>query len=134
MFAAPPDPRDVQRASAAEHLRYASKDYVDARITAALLSALIVPATFFLARRFTEPRFALLAAALVAGSLLGTVFGRQARPHAPAAALVACAVLTHLRLLERPSLAAWIAVGAVTALAIGTLQSAVALAFPLAAA
>ena len=134
LFEAPPEPREVGRVSEAEHRRLASKDYVDTRITAALVSVLVVPATFLLALRFVSARWALLAAALVACSLLGTVFGRQARPHAPAAALVAWAVVTHLRVLERGTLAAWLAAGAATGLALGTLQSAVALFLPLLAA
>jgi 4-amino-4-deoxy-L-arabinose transferase-like glycosyltransferase len=134
LLPAPPEPRDVERASAAEHRRLASRNYLDARRVSALVSLLAVPAAFCLALRFVSPPYALLAAGLVAGSLLGTTFGRQARPHAPAAALVACALVAHLRLLERGGWRSWIGAGALTGLALGTLQSSAALLPPLLAA
>lgn len=122
-------PRDLEG-----HLRAAADTYLDTRRAAALLSLLVVPATFLIARRFATPGCALLAAALAGFSLLGVGFAQQARPHAPAAALVTLAVAASMRLAVRGDLCSWLAASAAAALAVATLQSGVAVLGALAAA
>lgn len=117
-----------------DHLAQASSIFVRVRFVSALLSLLLIPATYWLARRFLARGASLLAAFLSAVSLLTLLFAQQARPHAPAAAFALLAVVAALRLARKPnwlncSLAA-VALG----LAIGTLQSGLAAALPVAAA
>ena len=108
------------------HLRRASASFLDTRRASALISTLVVPATFLVAVRFVGPGGALFAAALAGLSLLGVSFGQQARPHAPAAALAVLAVAAAMRLARRGDLAGWALVSAAAALAVATLQSGVA--------
>ena len=115
-------------------LAAAARPHVTVRTTVALLAVLAVPGTFLLARAFLAPGWSLVAAAWVAFSLLGQSFAQQSRPHAPAAALYLVAVLAALRLRRRPSWGSYLCAGVATALALGTLQSAVLLAPALAAA
>jgi hypothetical protein len=115
-------------------LAAAARPHVTVRTTVALLAVLAVPGTFLLARAFLSPAWSLVAAAWVAFSLLGQSFAQQSRPHAPAASLFLLAVLAALRLRRRPSWGSYLLAGVATALALGTLQSAVLLAPALAAA
>ena len=117
-----------------EHLAAASAALVQLRGTVAVLSALVVPATWLLARRFLTPGWALLAAALAGSSLLSLVFSQQARPHAITATTYTLAVLGAMAARRRGDLCGWVFAGAGAALAIGTLQSGVAVLFSLAAA
>ncbi|HTF90872.1 MAG TPA: glycosyltransferase family 39 protein [Planctomycetota bacterium] len=117
-----------------EHLAQASSPFLRVRLIVALLSLLLVPASYWLARNFLSRGPALLATLLCATSLLTLLFAQQSRPHAPAAAFALLAVVASLRMARRPdwlncSLAA-LAVG----LSAGTLQSGAASALPLAAA
>ena len=134
LFAAPPHPRSVERASAREHLGTASKNYLDARRVSMLLSLLVVPATFLMARRFVSPPWALFAAALLACSVLWLTFAQQARPHAPAAGFAAWALVAALWLRRRGGARAWIVAGAAVGLAVACLHSGLALLPPLLAA
>ena len=92
-------------AGLAAHLAALAVPYLKARVVIACLSVLAVPATFFLARRFFEARWALVAAAFVATSLLATNYAQQARPHAAMAGLMSLGLVLVLRILDRPS--AW---------------------------
>ena len=123
LFDAPPHPRSVEPATVDEHLHIASKNYLDARRVGMLLSLLAVPATFLMARRFTPPPWALYAAALVAFSVLGLTFAQQARPHAPAAGLVALGLALALRLRRRGDTSSWILAGLAAGLSVGCLHS-----------
>lgn len=116
-------------ASLAQHLERAAEPYVDTRTACALLSLVLVPLTWFLARRFMDPLWALLAAAWVAFNLLHVGFSQQSRPHAASSATFLLAMLALMRLRERGRWIDWLGVGAALALAIGTLNSGVALLF-----
>lgn len=104
----------------AEHLARASEPFVRGRWMVALLSLLLVPATYRLARSFFDRRAALFAAALAATSFLVAFHAQQARPHAAAAPLSAIALVFALRHAQkggawsfaRASIAAALAVGA----------------------
>ena len=116
------------------HLREASDEVRDMRFTVAWTSALVVPATFLIARHFLSAGWSLFAAALMTFSLLGTLFGQQARPHAVAMAAVAWTTVCCLRMRRRPGTVSYLAAGLAAALAVGTLQSAIAALLPLATA
>jgi hypothetical protein len=105
-----------------EHLKLASAAWVQARIVSVLLSIWIVPATWFLARRFLSSGWSLLAAALCATSLLHVVFSSQERPHGTAATFSLLAVLAALRLRRNASISAFVLVGVAAGLAIGSLH------------
>jgi len=120
-----PDPGRTAPGTArdlAEHLKLASAAWVQARIVSVLLSIWIVPASFFLARRFLSSGWALLAAALCATSLLHVVFSSQERPHGTAATFSLLAVLAALRLRRDASVGAYALVGVASGLAIGSLH------------
>ncbi len=123
LFDAPPNPPTIERATQDEHRAHASKNYLDARRASALLSLLIVPATFLLARHFLSAGWSLFAAALVGFSLLDVAFAQQARPHAAAASFVALALVAAVRLGRRGDTSSWVLVGLTSALAIGCLHS-----------
>lgn len=91
-----------REASEAEHLAAAAQPYVQMRVAVLLLAMLAVPLAFFVARRFTCDRDALLGAYFTATSLLHVSFSTQARPHAATAALALLAVWLSIRWLERP--------------------------------
>lgn len=78
-----PEPGDAAAARAYldAHLSAAGSDYRHARQLIAILSALVVPFAYLLARRVLAPGPALLATLLVATSLLHVSFSQQARPH-----------------------------------------------------
>jgi hypothetical protein len=118
----------------AAHMRAAHDVTLRLRTIAALSGACLVLATWFLARRFASSRAALFAAFFVATSLLHILFSQQARPHALHATLSALAVLTALRLRERPTTAAHLLAGAAAGLSAACLQSGLATFVPLAAA
>jgi hypothetical protein len=129
-----PAPRPDASDPLAEHLDAAGFDIRAMRIGIALISSLLVPLTYLLARRFLAAGWSLFATALIATSLLLQTFAQQARPHAAAASVFLLAVLCCMRLARRPTwwnhaLAALAAV-----LAIGALHSGLAVLMPLAAA
>lgn len=129
-------PREGERGARTlgEHLALASAHVLDARRVVALLSILVVPGTYLLARSFVPSGWALAAAGCAAFSLLGVDFAQQARPHAAAAAFYPWAVAAAIALRRRGDTAAYAAAGLTAALAIGCLHSAVSLALPIAAA
>src|SRR6185295_19693523 len=95
---------------------------------------LAIPAAYLLARRFLGRGPALLATAWVAVSLLSVWFSQQSRPHGPAAALALVAVLAAMRLQRCGTLGAYLTAGVASGLAIGALQSGVAVVIPFAVA
>lgn len=128
-------PRDEQAsadAPLAEHLEHASRTLRFVREVVCLLSLLAVPIAYLLARRFVERWYALLAALLVATSLLFACFAQEARPHAVTAAITAWALLACVRLVERGTIGAFVHAGLACGLAIATLQYALLLVVPLA--
>lgn len=117
-----------------QHLRRARWPVLRVRLVVALLSLLIVPATWLLARRRLGPGWSLLAAALAGTSLLSVHFGTQARPHAAAAGLFALAVAACVRLRERGDARSYALAGAAVGASLACLQSGVATLLPLAVA
>lgn len=106
-----------------EKLEKVSLPYLQGRIMVALLSVLLVPATWLLTRRFGGPWQALFAAVLVATSLLHVVNSQQARPHAPEASFAALALVAILAMRRDERWRNLLFVGVTTGLAVGTLQN-----------
>lgn len=115
--ATPPDERQ------AASLAAASSDFVRVRTLVALIASLLIPATFFLGRRFLAPGPALLAAALVATSLLHLLFSQEARPHGAHATFALLAVLAALRIRRAPTPGAYALAAIAAVLSIGTLHT-----------
>ena len=126
--------RDPAPRSLAEHRADAARPLLQLRWIVALLSSLIVPATFLLARLFLPPGVALGAAALAGTSLLGVFLAQQARPHAAATPVFVLATVASARLARDGGWRAFALAGLGVGLALGTLQSGVAVAIPLAVA
>lgn len=124
-----PTPRNLE-----EHLGAASAFLVQVRTVMALISFLIVPGTWLLARRFLSPGAALFATLLMATSLLQGHFSQQARPHSPAGALVVLSIVASLRFVRRRDLGSCILASFAAALALGSLHNAAAAYLPLAVA
>ncbi|MDP6409712.1 MAG: glycosyltransferase family 39 protein [Planctomycetota bacterium] len=118
-------------AELSEHVARAIHPVLRVRLTVALLSLLVLPATWRLARLVMPPAWALVAAALAGTSLLSIHFAVQARPHAAAASLMALAVLTCVRLRRRPRAGAYLLASLAVGAALGSLQSGVAVFLPL---
>ena len=118
----------------AEHLDAASAPLVALRATVAVLAALVVPATYRIARRFLGRPASVLAAGFSATSLLGVWYGCQARPHAAFAGLAAVALAALLEVRRRGDARAWLAAGLACTAAVATLQTGVVLLAPLAVA
>ncbi|HVS12001.1 MAG TPA: glycosyltransferase family 39 protein [Planctomycetota bacterium] len=117
-----------------QHLEEASRPYLAVRRVVAVLSVLMVPATWLLARLVLAPGWALFAAALAATSLLDLCFAQQARPHAAAAGLALLAVVAAVRLRRRGDGPSYLLAGIAAGLALGTLQNTAAALFALLAA
>lgn len=98
--AAEPDSRSDADALEDE-LCAAGELHLHVRRVIALLSLLVVPATYSLARRFLARRDALVAAALAATSVVFTWYAQEGRPHAVVAAFSACALVAFTRVAER---------------------------------
>ena len=124
-----PPPRTLE-----EHLARARAPFVRVGIVVAILSVLLVPGTYLLARRFLERSWSLVAATLAATSVLFLWFSQQGRPHGAATSVILLAVLASLRLRRKPTLSSYGLAGVALGAAIATLQSGVAAALPLAAA
>lgn len=105
-----------------EHLAAASRSHVVVRVIVALLSVLLVPAAFGLARLFFSARWSVVAAGLVATSLMLLNGSQQARPHAAAAGLTVLAVLGGIRVRRDPRPLNYVLAGTAGALAFGILQ------------
>jgi hypothetical protein len=127
-------PEPKADAPLAEHLAAAARPIVIVRLWIAALSSLLPLLTFLVMRRFLEPWAALLAAALVATSLLHSEFSQQARPHAAHASLAWLALWGLLRQVEKPSPRTVVVAAALVFLAVGSFQTGLLLLSPLAVA
>lgn len=114
---------DPGQATLAQHLAVARRTDVQVRGLVALLAASVLPATWLLARRRVGDRWALLAAAIPATSLLHLNFSQQARPHAAFASLFLWTVLAAVHLRARPTWGLHALVGILAGLGLGCLQS-----------
>ncbi len=117
-----PDPDAV---TVEQHWRAALAPILRVRTAVAWLAALAVPLTYLLARRFLRRGPALLAAALLATSLLHLTFSTQARLHAVQATAALLAVLGALRVAERGRWRDYVGAGLGAAAAVGVLQNGV---------
>ena len=108
-----------------EHLRRAAAPHRRIRTVVSVLSAMVVPATWLLARCFLGSGAAFMAAAFMAVSLIDVIFSQQGRPHAPAGVFITLAVAASVRLRRKPTLLAHAAAALAAGLAVATLQSAV---------
>lgn len=106
-----------------EHLRRAASSHVHVRLVGAILSVLIVPGTWLLARRFLAEGAALLAAAFMATSTLHIWFAQQGRPHSAAAAFGLFAVIAAVRLRRSTAPLDLLLAGAALGLSLGSLES-----------
>lgn len=120
----PAEPRALD-----EHLATAAVPRLHIRWVSMLLSLVILPATYLVARRFLARGTALLAVAFVATSWMHVWFSQQGRPHAPAAGVGLLALFAVLRVRERATFSAYVVAGVALAIALATLQNAGAL-FP----
>jgi len=119
-----PELRQSLRDDAAldSQLARAGANWLEFRRASAVLTTLMLLATWLLARRFVGERWALLSTALVATSLLYCFYSADMRPHGIAATANAWAVLACIRLLRRGSLASYLLAGTACGLALGALQ------------
>ncbi len=112
----------IERALAA-----AREPWVRIRLASILLSLGAVVGAWALARRFMSPPFALLAAALVATSLVHVTYSSEQRPHGPASGMVALALWALVAWRERGSVRAGLVAAVAVTLAVAALQSSFAL-------
>lgn len=119
---------DTPVAGTPEEYRVAARSEVlRLRSVGMLISLLLIPACYRIARLWLSRRAALFAAALAATSVMVQWYAQQARPHVAAAALGAVALYLLVAARRRPSLARWIGAGIACAAGLATLQSAAAL-------
>jgi hypothetical protein len=109
--------------SLAEELERAAEPVLRLRTIVALLSVLIVPATYLLARRFFARPASLFAAALMSVNLMDVWFAGMARPHAVAAGFMVLALAGALEVRRRGDALAYVFGGLSAGLAIATLES-----------
>jgi len=93
------------------------------RLLVAILSAFIVPATWFLARRIVREQWAFLAAALASISTIAVWYSSMARPHAVVAVFTTATVAASLRARTSGRVSDFLLAGVFAALAVGTLHS-----------
>ena len=106
-----------------EHLASASRPFHRVRVLAALLSALAVPFTYKLARSVLGRKGALLAAALVASSVLLQNYGQQGRAHGPMAGLTAAAMAMIVAIPRAPTWKNYLVAALASGLAVACLHT-----------
>jgi hypothetical protein len=106
-----------------ELLRRAGAPRREIRLASVFFGLLLVPGTWFLARRFLGDAWALLAAAFTATSLLHVDFSAQAPPHALVTTMILFALLSALHLRRRGDVSAYLLAGLFSGLAVASLQS-----------
>ncbi len=106
-----------------EHLAAASALRLEIRRVLATLSILVVPATYWIARRFGRRETALLAALIAAASIFHVWFAQQTRPHGLTTATTALGLVGALIVRRRGDAFAYLAAGALLGLAVSVLQS-----------
>ena len=116
-----------QSGSADDHRAAARLELLRLRILGALLSLLLVPATYRIARLVLDRPASVLAAGLAGTSLLLQWHAQEARPHAAAASFVAISLVLLVGARRKPQPGRWIAAGLACAASMSVLQSALAL-------
>ena len=110
-------------ASLEDHLAAASSPDLTARRLIAFLSLFLIPATYLLARRFLAQRPSLLAAGLIAFSILSVSYSRQARPHGALALCMTMSLIASMWYARRGTFASLVTASAAAALALSMLHS-----------
>ncbi len=123
-----------ERLGVAESVVVASDYNLRVRKTVAVLSVLVVPITYFVARFVLSSGWSLVAAAFMALSFLQAWFAQQSRPHAAATSAFTLCMLAALHLRKRGTLAAYLFAALAFGLAVGTLQNGIAFGLPIVAA
>lgn len=103
-------------------LARAGSYWLEFRRASAVLTTLLLLASWQLARRFAGERWALLAPAFVGTSLLYCFYTAEMRPHGIAATANAWAVIACIRLLQRGTPGSYLLAGSACGLAVGALQ------------
>ena len=106
-----------------EHLEAARRPYRTGRLLSGLLSLLVVPAAYLLARSRLGMGPSLLAAAFAGTSLLGVLLAHQARPHAALCAFLAWTLVGAQRFAVRPSIGHAALLALAFGLAVSTLHN-----------
>lgn len=106
-----------------EHLERASAPWRQARLVSVLFAVLLVPGTWWLARKFFGDAWALLAAAFVATSYLHADFSAQEPPHALVTTAILFTLLAAIRMRRRGDVPSYLLVAVGCGLSIGALQS-----------
>lgn len=114
-----------------EHLAAAARPFLGLRVLVALISSACVPGMYLLARRVLARGPSLVAAAVLATSLLHVDYSQQARPHAPAVTFAVFALWATLAAHERGGVRRFALAGILTGMASATLQTGAAVALPL---
>jgi hypothetical protein len=113
-------------ADLAANLQLAAAPWLQIREVSVLLSLFAVLACYGIARAFLSRGWSLLAAALVAASLLEIFYAQQEKCHGAAAGTATLAVFGAMYVRRRPTIASFAFAAATAALAIAALQSGVA--------
>lgn len=101
----------------------AGRDVVGIRALVAVLSALVVPATWFVARRIVASPWAFLAAGLAGSSTIAIWYSSMGRPHAVVAVFTTATVAASLRARASGQFLDFVLAGAFAAAAVSTLHS-----------
>jgi 4-amino-4-deoxy-L-arabinose transferase-like glycosyltransferase len=102
---------------------WSAQEVLGIRVGIAILSAGIVPATWFAARRLLSEPWAALAAGLASISTLSVWFSSMGRPHAVVVVFATATVAASLRARATGRIVDFVLAGAFAALSVGTLQS-----------
>ncbi|MBI5432377.1 MAG: glycosyltransferase family 39 protein [Planctomycetes bacterium] len=106
------------------HLDRASRSVLEVRTVVAVVSVLLVPATWWLARELLSAGWSTFASLLSASSMLVLLFSTQARPHAVSTVCVTLVLCAALRFQARGRLRELVVLAACACVAVGTLHSA----------
>ncbi len=120
----PQTDKALEPAHAEAHFDVAGQNHLRARWVSAILGALAVPGTYWLARYWFSGGWSLLAALFAGTSLLHVSFSQQARPHVPFATLALFAVLAAMQLRRTPTAKHMALYLVMLFLSVGTLHSA----------
>jgi hypothetical protein len=125
-------PRPDPARTLEQHAARSSALRLDVRIALLLVALFALPGTWWMARRFLEPVWALFAAALVATSFLSISNSQMGRPHAPLTALSVLSVVASMGVVRRPGSASHLVAALAAGLAVGCLQNGAVVLLPLA--
>lgn len=117
-----------------QDLERAKAPWTHGRLVAVILSLLVVPGTYLLARSFLGRIASLFAAGLMTTSLFHMHVSTQEKPHAIVASFLLLSIVAAIRLRRRGDIASYLLCGTFVGLALGSLHDGVAALLPLCAA